>query len=111
MSCFPKSLTVAFVLFAAMCFAQTDATVSGTVSDPSGAHVANALVTAVNTGTAVSTNAQTNEAGIFVFAALPVGVYRFTAEHPGFRKATLPDVVLAVGAKLTVNIPRARPNN
>ena len=33
------------------------------------------------------------------------GRYRFSAEHPGFRKATIPDVDLAVGAKLTVNIP------
>src|SRR5580658_7371918 len=95
---------VAFVSFAAVSFAQTDATVSGTVADPSGAHVGNAVVTAVNTGTGVSTVAHTNESGIFGFPALAIGTYRLTAEHPGFRKATIPDVELAVGAKLTVNI-------
>jgi len=94
----------AFVMFAAACFAQTDATVSGTVTDPSGAHVAGAVVSAVNTATGVTANSQTNEAGIFVFPALPVGSYRFTAEHAGFRKASIPDVDLAVGAQLTVNI-------
>ncbi len=105
MSHFSKSLIFAFVFLAAICFAQTDATVSGTVTDPSSAHVGTATVTAVNVGTGAVTTAQTNEAGIFVFPALTVGTYRFTAEHAGFRKATIPDVQLAVGAQLTVNIP------
>lgn len=103
-SCFPKSLIFVFVTFAAISFAQTDATVSGTVTDPSGAHVAGAIVSAVNTGTGATTNAQSNESGIFVFPALPIGRYRFNAEKSGFRRASIPEVDLAVGAKLTVNI-------
>jgi hypothetical protein len=98
------SLIFAFVFLAAVCFAQTDATVSGTVTDPSGAHVANAIVTAVNTATGVTATSSTNESGIFVFPALPPGSYRFSAEHAGFRKATINDVELAVGARLTVNM-------
>ena len=38
-----------------------------------GRHVGNATVTAINTGTGVTTNHHTNEAGIFVFPALSVG--------------------------------------
>jgi len=103
-NCIRISWILALILVSVSAFAQTDATVSGTVVDPSGAHVAGATVTAVNTATGLQFTAQTNDAGIYVFAALPPGNYRFTGEHSGFRKATLPEVVLAVGSNLTVNM-------
>ena len=70
-------------------FAQTLAGVSGTVTDPSGAKVVGAIVTALNTGTGVSTTAPTNSAGIYTMPSLPPGNYNFTAEQPGFRKAVI----------------------
>ena len=103
MNCIRRSWVFAF-LFAMSAAAQTDATISGTVSDPSGAHVANATVTAENAATGVSTATQTNESGIYVFAALPPGTYRVSAQHPGFRRTTLPEVILAVGSQLTANL-------
>jgi hypothetical protein len=94
-----------FLLFASFAFAQgTEATVSGTVTDPSGAHVVGANMTATNVATGVTLTATTNEAGIYVFPALPPGQYRVTAEHAGFRKATITDVELAVGSHITVNL-------
>jgi hypothetical protein len=90
---------------AASAFAQTDATVSGTITDPSGAHIVNATVTALNTSTGVATTSHTNDAGVYVFPALPPGTYRISAEHSGFRKTFLNDVVLAVGSQLTANLP------
>lgn len=104
MNCIRLSWVFALFLLAAAALAQTDATISGTVTDPSGAHVANATVTAENTATGVFSTTQTNESGIYVFAALPPGTYRISAEHPGFRKTALPDVVLAVGSRLNANI-------
>lgn len=82
----------------------TDATVSGTVADPSGAHVVSVTVTALNTLTGITSTTQTNESGVYVFAALPPGNYRFSAEHPGFRKSSINDVVIQVGARLTLNL-------
>ena len=41
-----------------------------TVTDPTGAHVASASVTALNTATGVVTATQTNQAGVYEFAAL-----------------------------------------
>ena len=93
------------LLFASAASAQTtEATVSGTVTDPSGANVLGAAVTAINVATGVSTARITNQAGVYVFASLPPGKYRITAEHPGFRRAAVNDVDLAVGTQITVNM-------
>ncbi len=97
---------VLFLVFASFALAQgTEATVSGTISDPSGAHIVGATVTATNIDTGVSVVASSNEAGIFVFPSLPPGKYRVVAEHAGFRKGTISDITLAVGAQISVNIP------
>ncbi len=97
---------IAVLLFAgALAFAQTQASVSGTVTDPSGANIVNANVTALNVDTGITTTAVTNEAGIYVFPSLAPGKYRFTAEHMGFRQAAVSDVEVSIGAKLTVNLP------
>jgi carboxypeptidase family protein/TonB-dependent receptor-like protein len=94
-----------FFIVSALGLAQTDATVSGTVTDQTGAHVVGATVTALKADTGTATTTQTNQAGVYVFPALPPGQYRFTAEQSGFRRATVSDVTLAVGAKLTINLP------
>lgn len=102
-----KICAVFAVLFivSALGFAQTDATVSGTVTDQTAAHIAGATVTALRADTGTATVTQTNQSGVYVFPALPPGKYRFTAEHAGFRKATLSDVDVQVGAQLTINLP------
>ena len=102
----PVASLVVLLLSVPIAFAQTtDASVSGAVTDQSGAHVAGAMVTAFHSANGISTRALTNEAGVYTFAALVPGTYRFTAEHSGFRKAFLNDVELDVGSKLTVNLP------
>jgi len=57
-----------------------NATVLGTVSDASGAPVANAKVTLTETNTNITRTAQTNESGNYVVPDLPPGTYRITAE-------------------------------
>ena len=83
----------------------TDAVLSGTVTDPSGAAVPGVRVTATNVKTGVVTATTSNEAGVYLFAALPPGVYRLEAEHTGFRRFVYNEVVLEVGARLSINIP------
>jgi Carboxypeptidase regulatory-like domain/TonB-dependent Receptor Plug Domain len=104
-----KSCLVAPVLcavfFASLVSAQTDATVSGTVTDPSGAHIIAATVTARNVETGVATAATTNDAGAYTMPSLIPGTYQFTAEHPGFRKAVIDNVILQVAGVLTLNMP------
>ena len=57
----------------------------GTVSDSSGAVVANAEVTATNVGTNASVVSHTNSTGEYRFDNLPVGTYNITVKAPGFR--------------------------
>ncbi len=57
----------------------------GTVTDPTGAVVANAEVTATNTGTNASVVSHTNATGEYRFDNLPVGMYNITVKAQGFR--------------------------
>lgn len=81
----------------------TGASVSGTVTDPTGAVVVGARIDARNTGTGVTSATLANDAGVYVFGTLQPGVYQFTVEHPGFQKYVVSDLTLEVGAKLTLN--------
>jgi hypothetical protein len=57
----------------------------GTVSDPTGAVVANAEVTATNVGTSALVVTHTNSTGEYRFDNLPVGTYKITVKATGFR--------------------------
>jgi hypothetical protein len=61
---------------------------AGTVTDPSGAAVANAKVTIKNSSTDLSTSASTNASGNYVFNSVPVGSYSLTVEAPGFKTSS-----------------------
>jgi hypothetical protein len=58
--------------------------VTGVVTDPSGAVVAGAAVAAQNTATAVKTSATTNASGVYSIRFLPIGNYTLTIEAKGF---------------------------
>jgi hypothetical protein len=89
----------------------TDASVSGTVTDPTGAVVPNAKITAVHIETSVFTTTLADAAGVYTFASLPPGAYRFSAENSGFQKYVVNDFQLEVGAKVTLNLSLPVGNN
>ncbi|HWR50010.1 MAG TPA: carboxypeptidase regulatory-like domain-containing protein [Bryobacteraceae bacterium] len=60
--------------------------ITGTVTDPSGAVVTNAKVTAINAATGVTSEAVTNEAGVYRLQFLRVGNYNLAVETTGFKK-------------------------
>ena len=70
---------------------------SGTVTDPSGAAIANAKVTVTNQGTNLSVTATTNASGNYTAKELPIGTYKLTAEAPGFKISSNSGVVLNAG--------------
>src|SRR5439155_19283352 len=80
-----RCAVVAF-LAAAITFSQVAGRISGQILDRSPAAVPNAQVVAENTGTGVSTKALSDSQGRYVFASLPIGLYRVTAEAAGFQK-------------------------
>lgn len=77
------------------------ASISGRVTDPSGAVVPGAQVTARNTETNVATTMATDREGRFRFPYLRVGPYELSVGMPGFRRATR-QLSLTVGAAFEV---------
>ena len=64
------------------------ATIQGQITDPSGAAIPRATVTATNSGTGLTRSALTSDVGTYQIAGLPVGDYMIAVEQHGFRKAT-----------------------
>ena len=83
----PCILAVALaVLFSVAAWSQTQlATVSGTITDPSGAVVPGVSVTIVSQGTGLKRSALTDTAGAYRFAGLPTGIYDVRLQRTGFQ--------------------------
>ncbi|HET9802236.1 MAG TPA: carboxypeptidase-like regulatory domain-containing protein, partial [Candidatus Acidoferrum sp.] len=81
-----------------------DGTLLGTVNDSSGAPIANVKITLIETNTNVSRTAQSNESGNYVFADLPPGTYRVTAEMTGFKRASRSGVDVLVNTTVRVDL-------
>ena len=96
------------LIFSVQAFSQsTYATVSGTVADASGAVLPGVSVTATNNGTGVVTTVLSNEAGAYSFASLIPGVYKVTADLPGFQIKSYTDVQLGNADKVRLNFTLA----
>src|SRR5213078_89375 len=76
--------------------AQTQASISGVIHDPSGAVIPGATVTVTNPATNLVRTAISNEAGVYNFPVLQPGKYNIKVELPGFRTITQNDVELQV---------------
>src|SRR5437879_92193 len=81
----------------------TNATLGGTVSDATRALIPGVTVTATNTQTGIVTTVVTNETGAYQFASLQTGIYKVTAELPGFQTQTYNDVRLGVSQQVRLN--------
>jgi len=79
-------------------------TISGTVSDKSGAVVANATVSMKNLATGVATTVKTNAQGLYSLPNLLPGNYQQTVLASGFEKAIRNGIILTVGAQMVSNI-------
>src|SRR3954452_12783089 len=105
-----KSRFVHFVLAALACSTlavaqEFRATVTGQVTDPTGAGVGNAKVTIQNLQTNETQTQTTSESGNYTISFLNPGNYRVTAEAASFQTAARSNVELHTNDKLTVNLP------
>src|SRR5215831_14850847 len=92
------------VLLSAQTLAQSsNATVSGTVSDSTGALIPGVSITATNTQTGIVTTVITNESGTYNFASLQPGVYNFSAELSGFQTQTYSAFQLGLSQQVRLN--------
>jgi len=78
-------------------------TITGTVTDPSGAIVRKARITVLHEATNATRDAETNDDGDFTVALLPPGRYRVTAESAGFRKSIFSDVTVDVDQTVRID--------
>ena len=91
------------ILPAAPAHSQTAATVTGTVTDTSGATLPGVNLTLQHTATGLIRTLVTGTDGRFVFPGLPVGDYSLRAELMGFRPLVRQGLVLTVSQ--TVSVP------
>ncbi|MCU1303284.1 MAG: TonB-dependent receptor plug [Candidatus Sulfotelmatobacter sp.] len=95
---------VVILLLAVAAYGQTfRGAINGNVTDPSGAVVANANVTATNVATDVAITATTTSDGAFSFQDLPLGTYKISVSASGFKPVTVDNVNVTAGG--AYNLP------
>jgi hypothetical protein len=93
-----------FTVFVGAALGQSTASLNGTVTDPTGAVVANAKVVATNQATGVETATQTDAAGVYLLPSLPIGIYRVQVNASGFQSSIISNLRLDVATAVTQNI-------
>ena len=97
--------TVCILVFSCAALAQSDrGTITGTVSDPAGAVVANAAIQAKNVGTGGLYDVVSTATGNYTLAELPVGRYEVSVTVPGFKKFVRQGLTLQVAQTLRIDI-------
>lgn len=84
--------------------AQVSASISGVVTDPSGAAVPSASVTARNMETEVLRTTMTDGTGHYLILALPVGLYEVKVSKTGFHESTRSGIQLNVGQEASIDV-------
>ena len=92
------------VMSAVGVWAQSTATLSGVVTDPSGAVVPGVHITVRSLGTGIDRETVTDDAGLYAFPSLQPGDYQLQATSGGFAQFIMKKVTLNVDQRAAVNI-------
>jgi Carboxypeptidase regulatory-like domain len=98
-----RSLFLLLFLLAAA-WAGVGGSISGTIKDPTGAAIAQASVTLVNSSTGVQQSSTTDGHGSYTFPVLPVGNYVLEVNHPGFKPYRRTGIVLDTSSALLLDV-------
>jgi hypothetical protein len=82
---------------------QTLGGITGTVTDASGAVVADATVTLVGDQTKLTRSQNSNSNGGYLFVNLPIGSYTLTITHAGFQSQTIPSILVQANRTASVS--------
>src|SRR6202046_587003 len=109
--------SLAVLLCLASALGQTvTSSITGQVTDPSGAVISGAKVIAENAATSVKTSTETNASGVYTIRFLPIGTYTLTIEGKGFATQKISpftleidqtakiDASLTIGSSTTVSV-------
>ena len=104
--CFALRFTLCalFLCISGPIFGQFNASLSGTVTDKTGAIVPGATVTLKNPGTQASRSATTGQQGTYQFSELAPGTYSLTAAAKGFQLSSLNNVTLIAETPRNIDI-------
>ena len=100
---FPRALLLVCILFAIAAFAQTTASIKGTVSDSSGAAIVGAKVIVRNPDAGIERHTQTNSSGDYEVPALPPGLYSVEVQSEKFSTQIAKDLRLEVSKNSVQN--------
>ena len=100
----PSFLCVVLCVPAILAAQSVRGVLAGTVTDPSGAAIAGATITAKNHDTGVVTTTLSTSAGVYRFPELPLGTYDVTTTATGFKNAVLTGVVVQIQNVSSLNI-------
>src|SRR5467141_2570803 len=84
--------------------AQVSGSITGTVTDQSGAPISAAAVTAKNLETAAVRTSTTDDAGRYLLLSLPVGQYEVRVTKAGFKEAVRSGIQLVIGQEARVDL-------
>ena len=99
-----KMLAIFLVLLAAtIAVASITGTISGIVTDPAGAVVSDAKVTATNVLTGVERTITTDAKGFYSFLALPLGTYTISVHRDGFKDFQQKEIVIDANSSIRVD--------
>src|SRR6185295_17840996 len=94
-----------FALIPASVWAQVySSSLTGLVTDPSGAAVPVAKIKLMDVNKGYDYTAQTNESGRYLLRSLPPGTYRLTATATGFKASVREGIVLDVGVNTNLDV-------
>ncbi len=100
-----RIFAILFTLFTVCAAGQEVAgSISGQVSDASGARIAGAEVVVTHVDTNTPRKTTSNQEGVYAFPNLPIGVYDIAVSHAGFRKALRKGIQLHVSDRLGIDM-------
>jgi hypothetical protein len=98
------AVLVLSIAVAAVAWAQDTASITGTVTDSSGAAIPHAQVVITDPEKGITRTSVSNESGDYLFASLPIGSYDLIVTSEGFKKYQAKGVILRVAEKARVNV-------
>jgi len=95
---------LAALLIALCAFGQGTTSMTGTVSDPSGAVIPGAAMVLENTATGITRETESDQTGTYRFLQVAPGPYRLKVKKGGFSDLIVNDIQLLVNSPATLNV-------